>query len=210
MDTVPFPGNISVGGNLRVAGNIEPLKARSAILAMAELAVYTVPWTLWRVWDAQQTNLPAPVVTDDDLSLVGGTFGTGVPSLQTDDFGGTTTTQYARAQIPLPADYVAGQTVTLRFHAGILTTIADDVCTLDVECYKSDEETLVDAADICATTIQNINVLTMADFDFTITPGTLSPGDMLDVRIVVVGTDVGNLGVMKGCIGAVQLLCDVR
>ena len=52
--------------------------------------------------------------------------------------------------------------------------------------------------------------LVFADIDFTITPATLSPGDILDVRITVTADDDGDAGVMKACIGSVQLLCDVR
>ena len=203
-----FPGDLIVRGNIHVTGGISPLKARSDVLVLTEYT-NTVPWTLWRVHDAMHTNLPGTAATDD-LALIGGTFGTGVPSIQTLDFGGTTTTAYARAQKPLPENYVAGQSVKLRFHCGSLTTLPDAACTLDVECYKSDEESLVDAGDICATTVQTITPLTMADVDFTITATTLSPGDMLDVRITLYGEDAGDLGVMTLCIGAVKLVYDGR
>lgn len=209
MSTVPFPDDVSIGGNLRLNGNITPLKARSDVLSLAEEQAFVIPWTLWRVWDAQETNLPASSGTDD-ISLVGGTWTSGVPSLQTKDFGGGNTTQYARAQIPLPWNYVAGQTVKLRFHCGSFTTLPDAACTLDVICYLSGEECIVSGGDICATAVQTITSLTMADVDFTITAGTLSPGDLLDTRITLYGEDAGDLGVMTLRIGAVQLLCDVR
>ena len=203
-----FPGDVIIPGNLHVTGGISPLKARSDVLVLTE-QTFTVPWTLWRVHDAMHTNLPGTAATDD-LALIGGTFATGVPSIQTVDFRGTNTTAYARAQIPLPADYVAGQSVKLRFHCGSLTTLPDAACTLDVICYKSDEESLVSAGDICATTVQTITPLTMADVDFTITATTLAPGDMLDVRITVYGEDAGDLGTMTLCIGAVQVVYYVR
>lgn len=206
---VTIPGDLLVPGNLRVTGTITPAMTKSNILAIAELQPFTIPWTLWRVHDAMHTNLPG-TAANDDLALIGGTWTTGVPSIQTVDFGGTTTTAYARAQISLPWNYVAAQTVILRFHAGALTTDPDTELTLDVACYLDGEESIVSGGDICATTIQDIKSLTMADFDFTITAATLSPGSVLDTRITVVGTDSGNLGVMTGCIGSVQLLCDVR
>lgn len=208
MSSTVFSNDVVISGNLRVSGSISPLKAKSSVLALTEHIV-TVPWTLWRVHDAMHTNLPG-TAADDDLALVGGTFETGVPSLQTVDFGGTTTTAYARAQIPLPAFYEAGQSVKLRFHCGSLTTLPDAACTLDVSCYKSGEESLVSGGDICATAVQTITPLTMADVDFTITATTLSPGDVLDTRITVYGEDAGDLGVMKLCIGAVKLVCDGR
>ena len=134
MSAVTFPDDIVVPGDLRLTGDITPLKSRSSVLAITELEKFPVPLTLWRVHDAMQTNLPASS-GDDDLSLVGGTFGTNHPSLQTEDFGGGSTTQYARAHIALPGNYVAGNTIKLRFSAGMLTTEADNSCTLDVVCY---------------------------------------------------------------------------
>jgi hypothetical protein len=203
-----FPGGIVVNGDIRVSGKIQPAIARANILSLVELAQYTVPWSLWRVHDAIATNLPA-AAADDDLGLVGGTFGSASPSIQSVDFGGTSTTAYARAQIPLPAEYEAGQTVTLRFHAGMLV-VADDSCTLDVVCYETDEEAGI-SADICATAAQSINSATLADMDFTITPSALTAGDLLDVRIVVAGTDAGNAAPnITAVIGAAKLLCDVR
>jgi len=147
------------------------------------------------------------------LESVGGTHGTNAPSLQTPDFGGNAaaTAYYARSEIRLPAEYVAGQSVELRIHAGMLTTVADQSCTVDVAVYKSDEDE-TSTGDLCADAAvsDNMNSLVFADIDFTITPTTLSPGDLLDVLITVTADDDGNLGVMKGCIGSVQLLCDVR
>lgn len=205
---VTVPGDLVVPGNLRVSGSITPALARSNILALSELEPFVVPWTSWRVWDALHTNLPGTAATDD-LALIGGTWASASPSIQSLDFGGTSTTAYARAQIPIPWEYEDGQTVVLRFHAGMLTTVADDVCTLDVVCYETDEEAGI-GADICATAAQSINSLVLADIDFTITPTALAAGDLLDVRITVYGNDAGDLGVMKACIGSVKLLCDVR
>ncbi len=209
MANTSFDGGIIVPDDIRLGGKITPGLDRDEVLAVAELQPFTVPWTLWRVWNAVTTNLPASS-GDDDLSLVGGTWTTDVPSIQTEDFGGASSVQYARAQIQLPWDYLTGQTVKLRFHAGALTTLPDTTCDLDVICYKSDEESLVDAGDICATAAQSIKSLTFADIDFTITPTTLAPGDLLDVRVSITYVDAGDLGTMVGCIGAVQLLCDVR
>jgi hypothetical protein len=205
---VQVPGDLIVPGNLRIGGSVSPAIARANILALAELEPFVIPWTLWRVWDALATNLPGTAATDD-LGLIGGTFATASPSIQSVDFGGTSTTAYARAQVPLPWEYEDGQTVVLRFHAGMLTTVADDACTLDVQCYETDEETGI-SADLCATAAQSINSLVLADIDFTITPTALAAGDLLDTRIAVVGNDAGNLGVMVACIGAAKLLCDVR
>lgn len=201
-------GDASISGTLRLGGSLSPTRARSALLSITELAEYVIPWTWWRVHDAYHTNLPGTAASDD-LALIGGTFGSASPCIQGLDFGGTSTTAYARANIPLPWEYEDGQTVKLRFHAGILTTVADDSLTLDVVAYETDEEVGI-GSDICATAAQSINSLTLADIDFTITATSLVAGDVLDVRIVVAGTDAGNLGVMIPVIGSAKLLCDVR
>jgi hypothetical protein len=173
------------------------------------LQPFTIPWTAWRVWDAVQTNLPGTPATDD-LGLIGGTFATAPPSIQTGDLKAAgATTRYARAQVELPWDYEAGQSVTLRFHAGMVTTISDGTATLDVEAYESDEEVGI-SADLCATAAQSINSLTFADIDFTITPTTLAAGDMLDVRIAIAINDTATGTAVIGCVGAAKLLCDVR
>ena len=133
-----------------------------------------------------------------------------MPTLQGSDFGGTSITQYAARQIVLPAEYVAGQTITLRFSAAILTTVADASLTLDVEAYLSGREGAVSGADLYVGAAQSINFLTYDDYDFTLTPTSRDVGDLIDVRITIAGTDAGNLGVMIPEIGQVELLLDIK
>lgn len=199
-----FPGDVVVAGNVRVTGTISPLKNKADVLAN-ESHEQVIPLTHWRVWDAIATNLPATPATDD-LGLVGGTFGTASPLIQTVDFGGTSTTGYARAQITVPPDYVAGQSFTMRFHAYCLTTLADTTLTLDCAVYRSDEEIGI-SADLCAAAVaNNIKSLTPADVDFAITATAMNPGDILDVRVSINGVDGGDLGVMRGVIGATKIV----
>jgi hypothetical protein len=208
-NTATFPGDVVVGGALRVGGIISPARARTEILSQYELQPFLVPWTAWRVWDAYATNLPA-AAANDDLGLVGGTWGTDPPCIQAGDLKSAgATSRYARATIALPWEYEDGQSVTLRFHAGMVTAVADTSCTLDVVAYESDEE-LGLSADICATAAQSMNSLTFADLDFVITPSGLVAGSLLDVRIVVACTDGAGGSAVIPTIGAVKLLCDVR
>lgn len=178
-------------------------------LAQDPLASYQVPWTSFRVWNAYHTNLPGTPLADD-LGLVGGTFGTDSPSLQTEDLKAAgATTSYARFAVQLPPEYDDGQTVVLRLHAGMLTTVADTSATVDVEAYKSDSEAGI-GADLCATSATTINSLTPADKDFTITPTSLAAGDWLDVRVAVAVNDGATATAVKAIIGSVELLCDIR
>lgn len=204
-----FNDDVVVGGDLRLTGVVTPKKDRDEILSIEE-KIATIQWASLRVFDAFQTTLPGTAATDD-LALIGGGFGTGTPSVQSVDFGGTTTTAYARLSIPLPANYVAGQSVKIRFHGGMLV-VADTSCTLDCECYLSNEEAGKTGSDLASAAVaNNINSATFVDVDFTITASTLEPGDLLDVRFSVTGTDAGNAAPnITAVIGAIKLVYNGR
>lgn len=207
-----LPGDLVVPGNIRVSGSISPAITKANILAQAELQSFTVPMSRWREHDDYATVLDGTPVAANHLGLVGGTHATNAPSLQTDDFGenGAASHYYARGEIVLPWEYIAGSSVKIRLHAGMLTAVADQECTVDVLACKSDEDS-TSSADLCATaaSTDNMNSVAFGDIDFTITAATLSPGDILDVLIDVLADDNGT-AVTKACIGSVQLLCDVR
>ena len=204
-----LPGDLVVPGNVRITGSISPAMAMADILTVVANQPFNVPWNAWRKWDDIDAVLPDTPATDD-LGLMTGTFATDHPSIQTVDFGGTNTTAYARAQIALPWNYVAAQTVTLRFHAGCITTLPDTTATLDCAVYKCDKDLTLSADLAPAADANNIKSLTFADVDFALTSTALSPGDVLDVRVSINGVDAGDLGVMRAVIGQVDLLCGVR
>ena len=93
--------------------------------------------------------------------------------------------------------------------AGMTTTVASASATLDVQAYKADRESGV-GADICATAAIDINSTSWANRDFTITATSLSPGDVLDVRIAVAVVDSATGTAVIASIGAIELLCDIR
>jgi hypothetical protein len=162
------------------------------------------------VWDALATNLPGTSATDD-LALTGGTFGTGTPSIQTSDLKNAgATTRYARCTVELPPEYVAGETVTIRLHAGMITTAASASATADLEVYLSNREFLVDGSDLCATAAQSINNTTLADKDYTITATSLAPGDILDIRLAIAVSDTATATAVIGCVGSCELLLDIK
>lgn len=178
-----------------------------ASLTQEDLAEYPLDLTAFVVHDAPQTKLPGTAAADD--LAIKGAFGTDAPTLQGVDFGGTTTTAYARVLVPLPPEYVAGQTITLRVRAGMLTTVADDSCDLDAEVHAQDDDGGI-SADICATAQQSINSLTLANKDFTITPTGRAAGDVLDIRLKIAGTDSGDAGDMLPEIQKASLLLDIK
>lgn len=202
-----FPHGIICQGPLTVTGDILPLRPRSEFL-QEDLAVYPIPWTAWRVWDALQTNLPGTAAADD-LALIGGTFGSASPVIRSSDGKATTITQYARCQVALPPEYVAGQTVNLRLHCGMITTISDGTATVDVSAYASDSEAGV-GADLVTTAAQSINSLTDADKTFVIDATGLVVGSLLDIRIAISITDAATGTAVVGQVGSVQLLLDIK
>ena len=203
-------GDVVITGNLRVGGTISPPIAKSSILVEASLQPFTIPMARWREHDAYATVLSVTPVADNHLGLVGGTHGTNAPSLKTSDCGGNGGENfYARGEIQLPWEYIAAGSVTIRVHAGMLTTVASESCTVDLQVYKSDEDS-TSAGDLCATAAQDMNSLVFGDLDFVITSTSLNPGDLLDVLIDVAVDDDDDEGEIYGCVGSVQLLCDVR
>lgn len=177
-------------------------------MVQLDFAKYPIPLTSLRVWNAMETLLPG-TSSSDDLGLYGGAFTTASPIVKTFDVKTLTTSLYARFQCPIPERYVAGQSVTLRLHAGQITTVADTTCTLDVEAYRSNGESGI-GSDLCATAAQSIKSLTFADKDFTITPGTINPGDMLDVRITIAVVDAATVAAVYAAVGSITLLCDIQ
>ena len=165
---------------------------------------YVIPFTAMRVHDAPSTVIPASAGTDD-LGCIAGTFGTTNQMLQSGDFGETNTTAYARFQFPLPPEYTDGETITLVINGGMITAIADNACTVDVEAYR----VAAPSVDICATAATSINSLTAADKSFTLTATDCVPGDMLDIRLTVYGIDAGT-AVSIGAIKKVSMMLDIK
>lgn len=205
-----IPGDLIIPGDLRLNGSLTPPKAKANIISMAELQAFPIPLTEFRVWDAMATLLPS-AGANDDLGLVGGTFGTATPSLRTQDCKTLTNSNYARVLVQLPWEYVAGESVTIRVKAGMITTIAGTSAHLDCEAYKLQEDP-DDAigSDLVSTAQTVMNSLTFANIDFAVTPTSLSPGDILDVRIKTAIVDGATGTAVIAGITSVKLLCDVR
>ena len=200
--------DIRVTGSITVKETGISAQTRATILKQDANAIFPVRLTDLRVWDAFHTNLPGTAATDD-LALVGGTFATAPPTVSAGDLKAAgATTRYARFQMQLPECYDAGQTITLSISAGMVTTIADTTCTLDVQCYKLDKITGI-GADLCATAATTINSVAFAAIAFVITPTSLVAGDVFDVRLAITCTDAATGTAVTPTIAAIDLLCDI-
>ena len=201
--------DIRVTGGITVKDTGISQQTRASILKQDANAIFPVMLTALRVWDAFATNLPATAATDD-LALVGGTFGTAPPTISGGDMKALgATMRYARFQAQLPECYDAGQTITLSISAGMVTTVSDTSCTLDVECYKIDKVTGI-GSDLCATAATSINSLVFAAIPFTITPTSLAAGDVFDIRIAIACNDAATGTAVTPTIAAIDLLCDIK
>ena len=207
---VSLPGDLIVPGSLRV-GSVSPPIAKANILALAELQAFPIPLTDLRVWDALQTLLPGTPATDD-LGLVGGTFGTATPSIRTEDLKAAgATNKRARFLVQLPWEYQAGESVTIRFKVGMITKVAGTSATIDIEAYKlQDDPDDAIGSDLVSTSATSMNSLTFANIDFVITPTSLSPGDILDVRVTIAINDGASGTAVIAGITSAKLLVDVR
>lgn len=214
-DVVPFytplPGDhiqvlvktgedIDIGDNLAVEG---AGSGKFVEVSSSSTAEYKLPLTRAKVHDAMATDLTA-TAANDDMALITGTPGTDAPTLQGVDFGGATSDEKCAFEFVLPQEYRAGSAITCRVRAAMLTTVADTSCTVDVEAWLDAGDGAV-GSDICATDAQDMNSLTPANFDFTITPTGVVPGDRLIIRLSFAGTDSGDLGVMIPEISKVAL-----
>jgi hypothetical protein len=205
------PGDLIVPGNLRVTGSVTPTKARSDILAEAELQAFPIPLTSMRVHDNMAALLPTAGATDD-LGIIEGTYGSATPTLQTEDLDSAgATSNRARFLVMLPWEYISAGTITLRFKAGMITNVADASATLDCEAYlqQNDPDDAI-GSDLVTTAATTMNSLTFANIDFTVNPSSRAAGDILDVRITTAVNDAGTGAAVIAGISWAQLLCDVR
>lgn len=184
-------------------------QTRATVLALETLKRFPVPLTSLRVWDAAQTNLPGTAATDD-LALIAGTWGSAPLLIQAGDLKSAgATTRRAIFELVVPECYVAGNPFNLVFSAGMKTTIAGTSCTIDAEVYKRDKISGI-GSDLVSTAATSINSLTFADKSFTITPTSLSPGDILECRVSIACNDGAGITAVTPTIASIDIACDIR
>jgi len=181
--------------------------ARTQLAQTANAPLPILPWQ-WRTWDTALI-LPA-AAANDDLGNVPGTFGTNVYTLQAGDLKNAgATTRYALTHIAIPEYYDDAQTVTLRLRAGMETTVASSSCTIDAVVYEMGDDG-TPSADLCATSAQDMNSLTEANLDFTITATSLVGGDVLECRVAIACNDSGTGTAVTPVLYKATLLFDAR
>ena len=94
---------------------------------------------------------------------------------------------------------------------GMITTNTDGTATVDLVCYKDDEDGGI-SADLCETAAQSIKgtVGEKVERTFVITATGVSPGDVLDFRLTVAITDAATGTAVLGEISRIELQFDIK
>ena len=157
------------------------------------------------IYDAPDNPLTDTAGTDD-LGLIAGTYGTSEPYLCSSDGKATTVSQNARFQFPVPPEYVDGETIHCKLLCGMLTTVSDTTATVALQCVRA----AAPGVDICATAAADINNLTPAVVDFTLTPTDVVAGDLLDCIVTVGITDGATGTAVLGSIFRIGFEMDIK
>lgn len=192
----------------QITGDLKPNAEilRTQMKQYANVSRVITPFE-WMVWDS---GAKLGAAANDDLGIVMGTFGTNCVTVQAGDVKATSSTRYALTHVWLPDYYDAGQSVTVRFHAGMQTTVADTSCTIDAVVYKVDDDGTPAGSDLCTTSATTMNSLTQANKDFTITPTDLVAGDILEIRVAIAYVDSATGTAVTPTIYKAALLFDAR
>lgn len=145
-----------------------------------------------------------------DLGYTAGTYATSNQYVQAGDVKTLTGSRLARFTARLPDNYVAGQPVSLRFAAGMLTTVAATSCTILAAAYKVGRDSLVSGGNLVTTGATTINSLTFGDKDFVLTPTGLNPGDVLDVLVTIAYADAATGTVVRPVVAAADVVCSIK
>lgn len=178
-------------------------------LATDSYAPEEIEFTRMRIWDAYQTLITT--AASDDLGLTAGAFATGCPYITAGDLKAAgSTTRRCRFEKQLGQEYVSGGNLRVTLTAGMLTTISDGTCTIDLECYLFNGDTLKSGSDLVTTAAQSMNSLTFAALNFELTPTSRAAGDKLDFRISITCADTATVTAVTPAIAKVSLMRDIR
>ncbi len=198
----------ATNGNILQADgtDFESVSLTRAVMVQEALQPVPIPLTDAKIWDAPSTPL-TDTPAADDLGVVDNTFLSAAPTIETGDLKNAgATTRKCRFRVPVPDNYQAGETLTLRVNAGMKTTVASVSATVDAQVTESGDAT----TDICATNAQSINSLNAADKDFSLTPTNVARGDVLDIVLSIAVNDSGTGTAVIGKINSVSLLADCQ
>lgn len=102
----------------------------------------------------------------------------------------------------VPAGHVTGDNLSVIVKASVTGSGTLGACTLTASVYRV-LDTGAHSANLCATTAPTL-VAAATDYTFTVTGTTLSPGDLISIKLVMLITETANT-VINGVISGVRL-----
>jgi hypothetical protein len=206
-DTLFIPGDLDIRGSLKVRGTLPTIPRTS--LQENPLQPFGLPFENWRVWDAYASLLGT--AANDDLGFQAGTYGSFCPHVTAGDVKALgAVSRKARTTFTVPQNYEAGASIQITLWAGILGAVADTSCTLDVSAYLVGPDVAVLGTDLVTTAAQNINSLSVVDFDFVLTTATIDPGSVLDILVTIAANDAATGSAVGPAISRASVGVDVR
>ncbi len=171
-----------------------------ATLLQEDLALYDIPLAGLR--QADQAVMGITGTSGDHFYDISGN----APVLLGNTPSSSTVTDISTFDFALPAEYVDGETITLRINAKVDATA--DTNSLDLEAYLVNKLAGTVGSDIQSTTIKSTTASAVA-YDFTITPTSLVAGDMLHFLMTTVNADGdGSDGIVS--IFSIQAMIDIK
>lgn len=186
---VPTMAAAATGADYVITSAAADKTLQDSTIATQAASSFDVDATEWRIHDAIDTGLTDGGAAVDDLGIVDAGFTVGEVAVRGVTGAGLTDTSYARVRVPLPADYVAGENVTVTFYVTENDGAATS-STIDLEATCANDRT----ADICATGAQSIAGAASTAYAFTITGTTIVASDILDLRMAIANNDGGGGG----------------
>lgn len=186
--------------------NHATLASNGALTLATAAKTFTVPLTDLRQEDAGKDFLPDTPDGDGGTLGLADTIGSPVVGTSTNN---TSATEKCAFDFVVPADYVAGNDLTVRVN-GLVTAAANATSNLDVVA-KLVKGGALDATDLCTTgPIDMKDVTAAANEDFTIDSDAsgdeLAPGSVLHVEISFTRDDTGGSTAGTTQINAIQVL----
>lgn len=181
----------SANNLIAVLSNHVTMDATGAVTLATVTKEYSIALTDLRVTAAMKDPLPDSPAGDGGALGLGDSAGSRIVGTSTNN---TDSTEHTSFDFVVPADYVAGNDLTVRISAYVTAT-ANAVSDLDVVA-KLIKGGALDSTDLCLTGAIDIKaVVAAADHDFTIDNNAsgdeLAPGSILNIHISAQRDDQG-------------------
>jgi len=152
---------------------------------ISEVDAFSIPLTAFTK-KAAIKDILADTPGTNSLGL-GDAAGSAITGTTTNSGGTGSANETAITHFALPARYVAGQPVTVRIRSKVSVARG---ASQTVDCIVKKVGDAALGSDICATAAQTLTT-SYADYDFTITPDSLNPGDVIYIEVALATDDTG-------------------